>query len=67
MKKRRGASILGTGRLGGDYIDIVKNTPGAHLVRIAEPNQNVVRELKKENPGIEFVKDYREALKSSEI
>ena len=67
MKKSKGVSILGTGRLGGNYIDIVKNTPGTHLVSIAEPNQDIVQELKKENPDIEFVNDYREAIRNSEI
>ena len=31
-----GVAVLGTGRIGGSYIDVVNQTPGAELKLVAE-------------------------------
>jgi predicted dehydrogenase len=34
-----GVAVLGTGRLGGRYVDIAKQAPGARMVVVTEPRE----------------------------
>ncbi|MSQ09030.1 MAG: Gfo/Idh/MocA family oxidoreductase [Dehalococcoidia bacterium] len=62
-----GVAVLGTGRIGGSYIDVVNKIKGAEVVVVAEPREEQVAPLKKKHPGIEFVADYKEALAMPEV
>lgn len=62
-----GVAVLGTGRLGGRYIEIAKNTPGAQLVAVAEPRGDAAEKWKTEHPDVEFVADYKDLLKRDDI
>jgi predicted dehydrogenase len=62
-----GIAILGTGRLGGSYINVVNAAEGAELRVIAEPREEQVSDLKIKNPGIEFVADYQQILDRDDI
>jgi predicted dehydrogenase len=62
-----GTAILGTGRLGGNYIKVVGASDGAELKVIAEPREEQVSDLKVKNPGIEFVADYKQILDRDDI
>ncbi len=53
-----GVAILGTGRLGGNYIKSINASDGAETVVVAEPREEQVSDLKTANPDIEFVADY---------
>ena len=50
---------LGTGRLGGRYIDIVKEADGVDMKAVAEPREEQVAPLKMSHPDVDFVADYR--------
>ncbi len=62
-----GVAILGTGRIGGSYLDVVKNTQGAEARVVAEPRYEQVSDLHQQHPGVDFVADYREALERDDI
>ena len=62
-----GVAILGTGRLGGNYIKSVNASDGAETVVVAEPREEQVSDLKTANPDIEFVADYRDILGREDI
>jgi predicted dehydrogenase len=62
-----GVAVLGTGRLGGRYIEVVKKTPGAKIVMVAEPNEEAAAKWKDMYPDVEFVKDYKDALKRADV
>lgn len=62
-----GVAVLGTGRLGGRYVDIAKQTPGAHMVVVAEPREEQVAPLKEKHPDVGFVADFREAIAHPEV
>ncbi|MFW6195145.1 MAG: Gfo/Idh/MocA family protein [Chloroflexota bacterium] len=62
-----GVAVLGTGRIGGRYIDVVKDTPGAEVRAVAEPREEQVAPLKKQHPDLEFMADYRESLERDDI
>ena len=62
-----GVAILGTGRLGGRYIDIVKETDGTDMKAVAEPREEQVAPLKMSHPDVDFVADYRELLDRDDI
>ncbi len=62
-----GVAVLGTGRIGGHYIDIVKNTDGAEMKVVAEPREEQVADLKKQHPDVDFVADYMEALARDDV
>ena len=55
-----GVAVLGTGRIGGRYIDVVKQTDGAELKVVAEPREEQVVDLKVEYTDVDFVADYHE-------
>ncbi len=57
-----GVAVLGTGRIGGRYIDVVKATPGAEIKIVAEPREDAAAQWKDRHPDVDFVADYRDAL-----
>jgi predicted dehydrogenase len=59
-------AVLGTGRIGGSYLKVVQNA-GHNVRAVAEPREEQVAPLKKSHPDVEFVADYKEALKRKEI
>ena len=62
-----GVAVLGTGRLGGRYVEIVKETPGTTMKVVAEPREEQVAPLKMSHPDVDFVADYREILNSDDV
>ncbi|MEX0762816.1 MAG: Gfo/Idh/MocA family oxidoreductase [Dehalococcoidia bacterium] len=62
-----GVAVFGTGRIGGRYIDVVKQAPGAELKVVAEPREEQVAPLKKQHPEAEFVADYKQALERDDV
>ena len=62
-----GVAVLGTGRLGGRYIDIVKEADGVDMKAVAEPREEQVAPLKMSHPDVDFVADYRELLDRDDI
>ncbi len=62
-----GVAVLGTGRLGGNYIDIVNRTSRADLKVVAEARDEVAAPWKIKYPDVEFVNDYRVALKRDDV
>ncbi len=65
--KTFGVAVLGTGRIGGSYIDVVKQTKGAKIVSVAEPREEQVAPLKKKHPDVEFVADYKATLADPDV
>jgi predicted dehydrogenase len=62
-----GVAILGTGRLGGNYINSVNASDDAETRVIAEPREEQVVDLKVANPNIDFVASYQEILDRDDI
>ena len=62
-----GVAILGTGRLGGRYIDSVNASSGAETRAVAEPREEQVSDLRTSYPHIDFVGDYRDILNRDDI
>ena len=62
-----GVAVLGTGRIGGRYIDVVKQTDGAELKVVAEPREEQVVDLKVEYTDVDFVADYHETLERDDV
>jgi predicted dehydrogenase len=62
-----GVAILGTGRLGGNYIKSVNASDGAETRVVAEPREEQVVDLKVANPNIDFVASYQEILDRDDI
>ena len=62
-----GVAILGTGRLGGRYIDVVERTPGAELKLVAEPRSQAAAPWEDQYPDVEFVNDYHVALDREDV
>ncbi len=62
-----GVAVLGTGRIGGGYVDVSKETPGARMVVVAEPREEQVAPLKEKHPDVEFVADFREAINRDDV
>ena len=62
-----GVAILGTGRLGGRYIDVVGASEDAEVRVIAEPREEQVSDLKTKHPGIDFVASYQDVLGRDDI
>lgn len=62
-----GVAVLGTGRIGGSYIDVVKKTPGADIKLVAEPREDVAASWKDRHPDVDFVADYRDALARDDV
>jgi len=62
-----GVAILGTGRLGGNYIKTVAASDGAEPRIVAEPREEQVVDLKVANPNIDFVASYQDILDNDDI
>jgi predicted dehydrogenase len=62
-----GVAVLGTGRLGGRYIEVVKKTPGAKIKVVAEPRDEAAARWKDQHPDVDFVKDYKDALARKDV
>ncbi len=62
-----GVAILGTGRLGGRYIDTVNTSEDAEVRVVAEPREEQVSDLKVQHPNIDFVAGYQETLGRDDI
>ena len=62
-----GVAILGTGRLGGRYIEKVRNTDGAEIRVVAEPLEEKAAPFREGNPDIDFVPDYTDALARDDV
>ena len=62
-----GVAILGTGRLGGRYIDSVNASDGAETRMVAEPREEQVSDLRTAYPNVEFVGDYHDVLGRDDI
>ena len=62
-----GVAVLGTGRIGGRYIDVVKRTEGAEPKVVAEPREEQVVDLKVEYTDVDFVADYHETLERDDV
>jgi len=59
-------AVLGTGRIGGSYLDVVRKS-GHNVAVVAEPREEQVAPLKMKNPGVDFVADYKEAIKRKDV
>ncbi len=62
-----GVAVLGTGRIGGNYINVVKNTPGAEIKVVAEPREDVAASWQDRHPDVVFVADYHDALERDDV
>ena len=62
-----GVAILGTGRLGGDYIGVVNNTPGAEIKLVTEPRAEAASPWQDRYPDVEFATDYHAALERDDV
>lgn len=62
-----GVAILGTGRIGGRYIDVAKQTPGASAKVVAEPREEMSAALADQHQDVDFVADYRDALARDDV
>ena len=62
-----GVAVLGTGRIGGNYIDVVKNTPGADVKVVAEPREDAAASWQDRHPDVDFVADYHDALERDDV
>ncbi len=62
-----GVAVLGTGRIGGSYIDVVKKTPGAEIKVVAESRQDAAAAWQDRHPEVDFVADYRDALARDDV
>ncbi len=62
-----GVAVLGAGRIGAAYIDVVKKTPRVQILVVAEPHYEQIAPLREKNPDVEFVKDYRETLARGDV
>jgi len=62
-----GVAVLGTGRIGGNYIDVVNNTPGAELKVVAEQRPEAAAPWEDKYPDVEFVTDYKAVLERDDV
>lgn len=62
-----GVAVLGAGRFGGRYLDVVKATRGAEMKVLAEPREEQVAPLEAAHPDVELVPDYRQALERDDV
>ncbi len=59
--------MLGTGRIGGSYIDVVNQTPGAELKVVAEQRAEAAAPWEDKYPDVEFVSDYKAVLERDDV
>ena len=62
-----GVAILGMGRLGGNYIDVVNKTPGTEIKLVTEPRPEAAAPWQDLYPDVEFAADYRAALERDDV
>lgn len=62
-----GVAILGTGRIGGRYIDWVNKAPGAEVKVVAEANPEAAAKWQDSYNDLDWVSDYREALERDDV
>ncbi len=62
-----GVAVLGTGRIGGMYIDVVKATAGVEMLVVAEPRDEQTAPWRGKHPDLDFVKDYTETLARDDV
>ena len=62
-----GVAVLGTGRIGGDYVDVVTATDGVEMLVVAEPRDEQTAPLRERHPDVDFVEDYTEALARDDV
>ena len=62
-----GVAVLGTGRIGGSYIDVVNQTPGAVLKVVAEQRAEAAAPWEDKYPDVEFVSDYKAVLERDDV
>ena len=62
-----GVAVLGAGRIGGSYIDVVKKTAGVEMLVVAEPREEQAELLHENHRDVDFVKDYAEALARDDV
>jgi phthalate 4,5-cis-dihydrodiol dehydrogenase len=62
-----GVAVLGTGRIGGNYIDVVQRTPGAELKVVAEQRPEAAAPWEDKYPDVEFVNDYKAVLERDDV
>ena len=62
-----GIALLGTGRIGGNYLDLIEQTQGVEIKVVAEPRSEVTVPLSAKHPHLEFVSDYKETLKREDV
>ena len=59
--------MLGTGRIGGNYIDVVNQTPRAVLKVVAEQRPEAAAPWQEKYPDVEFVSDYKAVLDRDDV
>jgi predicted dehydrogenase len=62
-----GVAVLGTGRLGGRYVEIVKHTPGARMAVVAEPREEATASLREAHPDVDFAGDFRDVVGRDDV
>ena len=62
-----GVAVLGTGRIGGRYIEWTNSVPGAEVRVVAEANEAAAAKWQDQYPDLDFVNDYKEALKRDDV
>ncbi len=62
-----GVAVLGTGRIGGSYIDVVNQTPGAELIVVAEQRPEAAAQWEDKYPDVTFVTDYKAVLERDDV
>lgn len=62
-----GVAVLGTGRIGGRYIEWVNKAPGAEVNVVAEANPEAAAKWQDTYNDIDWVSDYKEALAREDI
>jgi len=62
-----GIALLGTGRIGSNYIDIIEKTQKADIKVVAEPRSEFSTPILKKYPHIDIVSDYKETLIRDDI
>ena len=62
-----GIALLGTGRIGGNYINIIEQTQGADIKVVAEPRSEFSTPIREKYPHIDIVSDYKETLNRNDV
>ncbi len=62
-----GVAVLGTGRIGGRYIDWVNKAPGAEVKVVAEANSEAAAKWQDTYNDLDWVSDYKGALERDDV